>query len=176
MNHVVELGDPCLRTPATPVLDPCSPDTLRIIQQMVVALKGHRGIGIAAPQIGISKQLFIVAPHQSIAHPYTSLTTGLVVINPSISILTDDVTYEWEGCLSIPGLRGYIPRQCHIMIEYHTIHGDRVSDTYDGFTARIFLHEYDHLFGTVFLDRVEDIKKHLITDGYYETLEGDDSL
>lgn len=62
------------------------------------------------------------------------------------------------------------------MIEYHTIHGDRVSDTYDGFTARIFLHEYDHLFGTVFLDRVEDIKKHLITDGYYETLEGDDSL
>lgn len=109
MNHVVELGDPCLRAPATPVLDPCSPDTLRIIQQMVVALKGHRGIGIAAPQIGISKQLFIVAPHQSIAHPYTSLTTGLVVINPSISILTDDVTYEWEGCLSIPGLRGYIP-------------------------------------------------------------------
>jgi peptide deformylase len=175
MGLIIELGDPCLRKPAQPVTDVHSPQLRVVIETMAKALKKEKGVGIAAPQVGVSQQLFIVANNQVVQPPYTSLNTGLVVINPTLSILTDDTTYEWEGCLSIPGIRGYIPRQCHIMVEYMTIHGDRVSNTYDGFTARIFLHEYDHLIGRVFLDHVEDMQHHIITDAYYTKMMEDEA-
>ena len=167
MVGIVELGDPVLRKTAQPIKDPTAPSVRMIVDQMIRVLKKERGIGIAAPQIGVSEQLFIVAPNQKLASPYTDIKTGVVVINPTISFMTDKQTYEWEGCLSIPGIRGYVPRQCDIMIEYTNLLGEKVSESYTGFTARIFLHEYDHLMGNVFLDHIEDIKSHIITDGYY---------
>jgi peptide deformylase len=170
MSYIVELGDPVLRKPARPVVDVTSNETKLIIEKMVVTLKKERGIGIAAPQIGVDQQVFIVAPNQKLVAPYDDISTGLVVINPTVSFLTDEITHEWEGCLSIPGVRGYIPRQCNIMIEYTNVLGEFKSETYNDFTARIFLHEYDHLLGVVFLDRIEDLKRHLITDGFYNQM------
>ena len=167
MVEITELGEPVLREIAEPIADPTSAQTRLLVDQMVKALKKERGIGIAAPQIGVSQQVFIVAPSQKINPPYTHLDTGLVVINPKISFLTDESTYEWEGCLSVPGLRGLVPRQCNIMIEYFTLDGEFRSETYTGFTARVFLHEFDHLNGVMFIDRVEDLKNQLITDHVY---------
>lgn len=175
MSHIVEMGDPILRTNCRPISDPTSDAARRLVQVMVQTLKEQKGIGIAAPQIGVDSQVFIVAPDQVIQPPYTTLNTGLVVFNPTITILSDDVTYEWEGCLSIPGIRGYVPRQCHIMIDYTNIKGESVSEEYDGFTARIFLHEFDHLSGTLFIDRIEDPKQDLITDRYYASLMEDNA-
>jgi peptide deformylase len=174
MIEISELGEPVLREPAQPILDPTSAQTRVLVDQMVNALKRERGIGIAAPQIGVSQQAFIVAPNQKINPPYTDLNTGLVVINPKISFLTNESSYEWEGCLSLPGLRGLVPRQCNIMIEYYNVDGEFKSETYTGFTARIFLHEFDHLNGVMFIDRVEDLKNQLITDHVYSrTMDND---
>ena len=173
MARICQLGHPVLRTIAAPVIEPIDNSVWRLVRDMHRVLLDEKGIGIAAPQIGVSKQVFIVAPNQVVNPPYTSLDTGLVVINPTISALTDTVTHEWEGCLSIPGIRGYIPRRCHILVEYTTLNGERVSETYTDFTARIFLHEYDHLMGLVFLDRVESIKTDVITDQFYDELMAD---
>ena len=102
MSYIVELGEPILREKTQPVLDPVAIETKMIIEQMVKTLKQEKG-GIAAPQIGIAQQIFIVAPNQKVQSPYTNLETGLVVINPTISTLSDQVSHEWEGCLSIRG-------------------------------------------------------------------------
>ena len=170
MLDIVELGDPILRDKSELVVDPLSNEIKIIIEQMVTTLKQQKGIGIAAPQVGIKKQIFIVAPNQKVAFPYTNIETGLVVINPTIHPLSDQTTHEWEGCLSITGIRGYVPRQCNIMVEYTNALGEFKSETYSDFTGRIFLHEFDHLMGVVFLDRVEDTKKHIITDGFYSQM------
>ena len=108
MSHVVQLGDPLLRQSTQLINDPLSPKTKAMIDQMVMTLK-EKGIGIAGPQVGFDQQIFIVAPNQVIKAPYTKLETGLVVMNPKISFLTDDITYEWEGCLSILGFAGMCP-------------------------------------------------------------------
>lgn len=170
MTFMIEMGDPVLRQKAAPIADVFSAETKATIDTMIKALIEQKGIGIAAPQVGVAKQIFIVAPNQKIQLPYDNIDTGLVVINPSISFNTKKITHEWEGCLSVPGIRGYVPRQCDITINYTNYHGEIRSESYDGFTARIFLHEYDHLSGTLFLDRIENLKDHLITDAYYKQL------
>ncbi len=170
MSFITHLGDPVLRKQTQPVEDVFSAETTEIIDRMVATLRQEKGIGIAAPQVGIQKQIFIVAPNQKIEPPYDNLETGLVVINPSIIFNNKQADYEWEGCLSIPGIRGYVPRCCDITITYTNRHGEIKSEQYSEFTARIFLHEYDHLQGVLFIDRVEDIKRDLITDDYYKHL------
>ena len=170
MSLITHLGDPVLRAQTTPVDDVFSSETTQIIDQMVATLLKQKGIGIAAPQIGVSKQIFIVAPNQKIISPYDNLNTGLVVINPSIEFNTKKVDFEWEGCLSIPGIRGFVPRQCDITITYTNRHGELKSERYKDFTARIFLHEFDHLHGTLFIDRLQNYKQDLITDEYYAKL------
>jgi peptide deformylase len=174
MSYMVELGDPVLRQVADPVADIFSPETSAIIDRMMQTLAEQRGIGIAAPQIGVPKQLFIVAPNQELRPPYDTINTGLVVINPKITQHNVALTHEWEGCLSIPGIRGLVPRHCDITIEYTNMHGEVRSERYKDFTARIFLHEYDHLVGTVFIDRIENLKEHLITDASYMKMMEDD--
>jgi peptide deformylase len=168
--EVVELGHPTLRKKALPIDDIFSNETETLIENLIQALKKHKGIGIAAPQIGVDKQLFIVAPYQEVSAPYTNLDSGLIVINPTITLNTKQVTYEWEGCLSIPGLRGRIPRQCDITIEYTNKFGEIVHGHYKDFTARIFLHEYDHLIGRMFVDLIENPRTDLMTDAVYVQL------
>jgi peptide deformylase len=174
MNSIIELGHKTLRKKASPVADVFSPEIASLIDHMVEELQKKKGIGIAAPQIGVSKQVFIVAP-EGLSAPYDSLDNGLVVINPTIICKTETVTYEWEGCLSIPGIRGYIPRQCDITITYTNCHGELKKEHYSDFTARIFLHEYDHLMGVMFIDHIENIQTDLITDGFYKMLSEDDA-
>ena len=165
---MIELGNPVLTQVAHPVSDVFSPDTQALINGMVATLKRMNGIGLAAPQVGVSQRLFIVAPEQILQPPYDRLDTGLVVINPEIKVIGHKVTREWEGCLSIPGIRGHVPRNCNITIVYTNVHGERVSADYTGFTARIFLHEFDHLNGIVFLDHLDNLSQELITDRVYE--------
>ena len=171
---MVELGAPILRKIADPVDDVFSQDTSNLIRGMVDVLTQQKGIGLAAPQVGVKKQVFIVAPEQIMQRPFDDISTGLVVINPTIEFNTKTVTYEWEGCLSIPGIRGKVPRQCDITIQYTNIHGELRKERYSGFTARIFCHEFDHLNGVLFLDRLEDIKTQLVTDRFYATMVEED--
>lgn len=168
--QVVQMGDPVLRKQAVRVDDVFDSSIQTLIDDMIDAMHHQRGIGLAAPQVGHSKQICIVAPNQTCKPPYDSMDSGLVLINPTIETINQAVTNDWEGCLSIPGLRGLVPRKCNIRVQYTNRYGEQKSETYSGFTARIFLHEIDHLHGVLFLDYIADIKKDLITDAYYEQL------
>ena len=170
MDLITHLGDPVLRKKTAPIDDVFSQEVSQIIDQLVATLIKENGVGIAGPQIGELKQIFIVAPNQVIEAPYDTIETGLVVINPSITLNTKEVQLEWEGCLSIPGIRGLVPRQCDITITYTNRHGEIKSEQYVDFVARIFLHEFDHLNGVLFIDRIENMKTDLMTDDYYKKL------
>ena len=170
IREVIQLGHPTLRAKCKPVDDVFDPQIQTLIDDMIDTLIDQKGIGLAAPQIGVDYQLFIVAPEQKFKRPNDSLENGLVVINPKIEFLPMKETLEWEGCLSIPGIRGLVPRACNIKITYTNRMGELKVETYSEFTARIFLHEYDHLNGVMFLDRLNNIKTDLITDSVYAKL------
>ena len=167
---VVQLGDPILREQCSPVENVFDDSVQTFIDNMIDTLIDQKGIGLAAPQVGVSQQIFVVSPNQAFSPPNDSIENGLVVINPTIETLSTTITHEWEGCLSIPGIRGYTPRICDIQINYMNRLGEIRTEQYHEFIARIFLHEFDHLQGTVFLDLIKNTKTDLMTDAVYEYL------
>lgn len=113
------------------------------------------GMGIAAPQVSHSQRIFIVASRPNARYPYAPHMQATAVINPQITWKSAETEKDWEGCLSLPGVRALVPRHTHITVKYTARDGTAVESDYDGFIARVFQHEYDHLDGKVFIDRVE---------------------
>lgn len=151
---IIQLGHPLLRQPAEPVdniTDPAFQSQLDDLLQFVME-KG--GMGIAAPQVGISQQVFILSSHPNARYPYAPDVEPFFVLNPEIISVSDNINKDWEGCLSLPGIRALVPRHEEVEVRYQTRDGDVVQTRYKGFLARVFQHELDHLQGMVFLDRV----------------------
>jgi len=167
--EVTELGDPVLRQVAKPVKDVLAPEIQELIDYMLATVKEEKGVGLAAPQVGLSLRLFIVSPEGTQRYPHCTVNESLVVINPEIKFLNKKTDIDWEGCLSIPGIRGKVPRNLSIQVSYINRLGENKTETYTDFTARIFQHENDHLDGIMFLDRMED-PRDLITDKEYMKL------
>ena len=138
-------------------MDDVLSDTVQqLIKSLQAALANSQGVGLAAPQIGIAKRLVIVASRPTARYPYAPLMQPTVMINPSFAPLSDQQENDWEGCLSIPGIRALVPRYQEIAIRYTDTDGQSVGQTLNGFVARVFQHEIDHLEGLVYLDRVLD--------------------
>lgn len=156
VSEIAQLGDQVLRQKAKIVNDVRDADTLRIIKAMQSALAGTSGVGIAAPQIGESKRIIIMASRPTPRYPLAPLMETTVMINPCFQALSETQEKDWEGCLSIPGIRALVPRYQEILIEYTDIQGVLMESKLNGFVARIFQHEFDHLEGKTYLDRVED--------------------
>ncbi|TAK61801.1 peptide deformylase [Methylobacter sp.] len=154
--EIAQLGDQVLRQKAKTVNDVHDADTLRIIEAMQSTLAGTSGVGIAAPQIGESQRIIIMASRPTPRYPLAPLMEPTVMINPCFQVLSEIQEKDWEGCLSIPGIRALVPRYKEILIQYTDILGDEVESKLDGFVARIFQHEFDHLEGKTYLDRVEN--------------------
>lgn len=152
---ILQLGHPLLRQPAELVENIPEPAFQTQLDDLLVYVMAKGGMGIAAPQVGISRQFFILSSHPNERYPYAPDVPSFVVINPEIIRKSDTQTKDWEGCLSLPGIRGLVPRYDHIRVSYYNREGDRVETEYEGFLARVFQHELDHLQGRVFLDRVE---------------------
>lgn len=152
---VYQLGNPVLREIAHAIADVCDRDIQQLIDQMLVALKENKGVGLAAPQIGRSLQLVIIASHPNERYPHAPQMEPTVMVNPKIIAHSVETEKGWEGCLSVPMIRGLVPRYREIEVEYTDRLGDRQQTKLTDFVARIFQHEYDHLEGKVFLDRVE---------------------
>jgi peptide deformylase len=112
-------------------------------------------MGITSPQISVSKRLFIMASKPNNRYPNAPTMKPKAIINPKILAYGEEVEKDWEGCLSLPNVRGLVPRAMEIEVSYFTRKGDEVHEVLEGFLARIFQHEFDHLNGTVFIDRVE---------------------
>ncbi len=169
LRQIAQLGHPVLRTPAAAVELPASDEVRALIADMLATLEDANGVGIAAPQVYRPDALFIVASRPNPRYPNAPLMTPEVVINPEIVERSDEQLRDWEGCLSIPGIRGLVPRHRHIRVRYQTIEGRTVERAFDDFAARIFQHEDDHLRGIVFLDRLESTRD-VVTEKEYQKL------
>lgn len=154
--EIAQLGDPVLRQKAQIVADVHDGEILQIIKAMQATLAATPGVGIAAPQISQSKQIIIMASRPTPRYPSAPLMAPTVMINPRFDVLSEIQEKDWEGCLSIPGIRALVPRYRDIMIRYTDQQGGLVEAKLSGFVARIFQHEVDHLEGKTYLDRVEN--------------------
>lgn len=151
--EVVRLGHPVLRSVADEVPEDWfgSGRLADLGSAMVRTMIEEQGVGLAAPQVAEGLRLFSYWVPETDEHPEIAPT---ILVNPEIRAIGDDVEEGWEGCLSIPGLRGLVPRPLRVKVKARTIEGDPVSLTADGFHARVIQHENDHLDGVVFLDRM----------------------
>ncbi len=169
LRQIAQLGHPVLRTLAAPVERPTSVDVRALIDDMLATLREADGVGIAAPQVYEPVTLFIVASRPNPRYPEAPTMEPEVVINPEILERSEDMIKGWEGCLSIPGIRGEVRRHRRIRTRYQTVGGQQIEREFTGFVARIFQHEDDHLRGIVFLDRLESTRD-LVTEREYQKL------
>lgn len=158
VRRIAQLGQPVLRTPATTVALPASAEVRALVDDMLATMRDADGVGIAAPQVFESLAVFIVASRPNPRYPNAPHMEPEVVVNPELLERSERVEKGWEGCLSIPGIRGEVPRPVRIKVRYQTLEGETLEREFDDFVARVFLHEFDHLHGTVFLDRLESTK------------------
>lgn len=165
---IAELGNPVLRSPANPIKNVHASSIQQLINNLISTAKETNGVGIAAPQVSESLQLFIVASRPNLRYPHAPTMKPTPMINPQIVTYSDEQEQGWEGCLSVPGMRGLVTRSKEIEVIYIDRYGQQQQRTFDGFVARIIQHEYDHITGKVFLDRVESTLD-LMSDAEYHS-------
>ena len=152
---ILQMGNPRLRQRARQVLDPQDPEIQRLVDDLLITVKRSNGVGIAAPQVGQSWRVVIVASHPNVRYPNAPTMSPMALINPRLVAHSEESVKGWEGCLSVPGIRGQLLRYREIEVEYSDCQGRVLRQIWTDFVARIFQHEIDHLDGKVFLDRVE---------------------
>ena len=164
--EVVRLGHPVLREVAEPVPEEWF-GTARLddlARALVRTMLEEQGVGLAAPQVAEGLRLFAYWLPEAGDEPGIAPT---VLVNPDVRAIGDDLVDGWEGCLSIPGLRGVVPRRRRVKVRARSVEGEPVSLTADDFHARVIQHEQDHLDGVVFLDRMQSMES-LAFEGEWE--------
>jgi peptide deformylase len=148
------MGHPVLRQVAEAVMAPQSAEIRRIADDMVETMLDAPGVGLAAPQVYLPIRLMVFrAPDEA-----GDLTRLIRLINPEIVPLEETIELGWEGCLSIPELRGAVPRYKRIVWRGVTPEGEKIEEEAEGYAARIVQHELDHLNGVLYLDRMQDLR------------------
>jgi len=155
-RKVLRLGHPLLRRVADPVDVFDSPELHALVADMLDTMAAYDGAGLAAPQIGTSLRVMIFGVEHNPRYPDAEPVPMTVLVNPTWEIADDSVETDWEGCLSVPGMRGRVPRYCRIRYRGYDPAGMLIEREVDGFHARVFQHEYDHLDGVLYPDRIED--------------------
>lgn len=169
---VARMGHPVLRQVAEPVKpeEVVHPDTQRLIRDMVETMFEYRGAGLAAPQVHVSRRIVVVrvpeAGDAEAGDDSREAPEVLALINPEIRPVSEDLVVDWEGCLSLPDLRGRVPRFEGVRASALTPHGTTVSFEVDGFAARAIQHEVDHLDGVLYPDRMPDLRSLSFLDEY----------
>ena len=156
-REILKMGDPRLLRVAQPVLEFDTPELHALIADMFDTMEAARGAGLAAPQIGVDLQLVIFGFSSNPRYPDRPAVPSTVLLNPVITPLSDEIVEGWEGCLSVPGLRGRVPR--HARIHYRGLDpaGRVVEREVDGFHAVVVQHECDHLIGRLYPTRMTDL-------------------
>ena len=166
--QISQLGNPVLRRESQFVENVKDDRIQQLIDDLIFTVQQAHGVGIAAPQAAKGDRLFIVASRPNLRYPQAPKMEPTAMINPRIVATSTETAKDWEGCLSIPGIRGLVPRSKAIEIEYTSRDGKLHRQELTDFVARIFQHEHDHLDGIVFLDRVESTKELMTEDEYQE--------
>ncbi|MBI3313471.1 MAG: peptide deformylase [Candidatus Omnitrophica bacterium] len=157
---VARLGHPVLRQKAEPVGEKeiKSLPIQQLIDDMTETMHEYEGVGIAAPQVHVSKQIAVIEVRQNSRYPEAPEIPLMVLINPRVASRSKKMIEGWEGCLSIPDLRGQVPRHESLICEALNREGRSVRIEASGFFARVIQHEWDHLQGCVYLDAMKDLK------------------
>jgi peptide deformylase len=169
IRQVAQWGNEILRLKAAPVKEINKPSIQSLIDDMLITVSDTDGVGIAAPQLYESIQIFIMASRPNSRYPNAQKMEPTAIINPEILWLSEEQDKDWEGCLSIPGIRGLVPRYKSIHVKYMTRDGSVKEQAFSDFLARIFQHESDHFHGISFLDRLESTKD-IITEKEFNKL------
>ena len=167
--EIAQLGAPVIRERAVEIADIHDPQLQALIDDLFATVADENGMGIAAPQVSVSKRIIILSPKPNSRYPYAPTMEPTVMINPEMLWASSEMEKDWEGCLTVPGIRGIVPRHQAVRIRYQTRQGVMVETAYEGFLARVFQHEVDHLDGVVFLDRVESTKD-LVTEKEWQRI------
>ena len=156
---IAQLGHPILRKSASP-LDTSeiqSDETQNLIENMIETMYEYDGVGLAAPQVHVSKQIVVIESFKTNRYPDAPEISQLIMINPQIEYLTNDIIEIWEGCLSLPNLRGKVPRCQKIRVKFIDRFSKENIIEAEDFLSIVIQHETDHLLGKVFLDRMKDL-------------------
>lgn len=166
IREILKMGDPRLLRVAPPVPEAMigSAELDALIADMFETMHDAGGVGLAAPQIGIDLQLVIFGFDQSERYPDAPAVPQTILLNPVITPLSQDMEEGWEGCLSVPGLRGAVNRYSLIRYEGVDAKGQRIDRTAEGFHARVVQHECDHLIGRLYPSRITDFTKFGFTE------------
>jgi peptide deformylase len=159
MREILKMGDPRLLRVAAPVTEFDTPDLLALVEDMFDTMRAANGAGLAAPQIGEDLQLVIFGFERNERYPDAPPVPQTVLINPVIEPLGDEQVDGWEGCLSVPGLRGVVPRFARIRYRGLDVQGRAIEREADGFHARVVQHECDHLIGRLYPTRMTDLSR-----------------
>jgi peptide deformylase len=156
---VSRLGHPVLRGVTAPVsrAELQSPEIQKFIADMIETMKEYDGVGLAANQVHESKQIAVLEVADNPRYPQKPRVPLAVLVNPAITPLTEETEEDWEGCLSIPELRGRVPRYRSIRVQALAPDGTELDFVANDFHARVIQHEWDHLNGKVYLDRMRDL-------------------
>ena len=175
VHEILKMGDPRLLRVAQPVLTFDTRELHALIADMFDTMYAANGAGLAAPQIGVDLALVIFGFKENQRYPDAPPVPETVLINPQITPLGDDMEEGWEGCLSVPGLRGMVPRFARIRYTGFDASGARIEREAEGFHARVVQHECDHLVGTLYPMRVRDFTRFGYTSVLFpEADPGDD--
>jgi len=171
VHEILKMGDPRLLRVAQPVTAFGTPELKALIADMFETMAAANGAGLAAPQIGVDLRLVIFGYQTNVRYPDAPPVPPTVLINPSIEVLDGGRTEGWEGCLSVPGMRGVVERDERIRYTGFDADGNAIDRIADGFHARVVQHEYDHLDGVLYPMRVTDFRQFGFTSVLFPELD-----
>lgn len=159
VRAVLKMGEPLLLQVAKPVEQFDTPELHALIDDMLDTMRVENGAGIAAPQIGVLQQVAIFGGFKSPRYPDAEEIPFTVLINPELTPLTEEQEDGWEGCLSVPGMRGVVPRYTALRYQGRDQYGNAIDRSVTGFHARVVQHEVDHLHGILYPMRIRDLRQ-----------------
>jgi peptide deformylase len=157
IRPILRLGDPRLRQTAAPVRELDTPELHALVADMIDTMHANAGAGLAAIQIGVHQRVVIFGFEHNPRYPEVEPVPFTVLVNPEITPLGEERESAWEGCLSVPGMRGLVPRFTRIRYRGSDAHGNPIDRSVEGFHARVVQHECDHLDGILYPERIEDM-------------------
>ncbi len=157
VRDVLRMGHPALRAKAKPVAAVATPELRALIRDMKETMAAQNGAGLAAPQIGVSERVVIFGVERNPRYPDAEPVPFTVLVNPVLQLLTREVESDWEGCLSVPGMRGVVPRYTRLRYTGTDEEGNAIDRVAEGFHARVVQHEVDHLDGILYPQRMTDM-------------------
>ena len=164
VREILRMGDPRLLRQAEPVARFSTPELESLVQDLSDTMRAANGAGLAAPQIGVNLQVVIFGFASNARYPDAPPVPETVLVNPLLTPLSEQTEEDWEGCLSVPGLRGMVPRYTRLHYSGFDQHGNAIAREAEGFHARVVQHECDHLAGILYPMRIRDFSRFGYTD------------